>query len=378
MIRVLVFILVLLTFFILPIRAEENLEYYENIISIAGVALDGNTGQILYAKNPHIKIPPASTVKLLTAMVVLDRLPLSQKVKISNNAENTPTTPPHLQEGEIFTVEDLLYLMLLKSSNQAAVALAEAVAGNEERFSELMNQKARMLGLKNSHFVTASGLPASNQYTTAYELALLLYEALKYPHIKEIINTPVKIISSQQGRTLVIRNTNKLLFEEEIRENILGGKTGYTKLSKHCLVNVAKVKDRLVITSLLGAPYREALWEDTKKLIRFSELVFDRKVSPVVINTAVTTALPVSMKPSAYYRESKRASQNQKNIASTKRTRQVLALKSSSKNKPVLAKNSLVSTKAKVQVAKANTSKGRNAKSNKKLYRAENPSPRNS
>lgn len=378
MMRVLVFIFVLLTFFILPIRAEENLEYYENINSIAGVALDGNTGQILYAKNPHIKIPPASTVKLLTAMVVLDRLPLSQKVKISNNAENTPTTPPHLQEGEIFTVEDLLYLMLLKSSNQAAVALAEAVAGNEERFSELMNQKARMLGLKDSHFVTASGLPASNQYTTAYELALLLYEALKYPHIKEIINTPVKIISSQQGRTLVIRNTNKLLFEEEIRENILGGKTGYTKLSKHCLVNVAKVKDRLVITSLLGAPYREALWEDTKKLIRFSELVFDRKVSPVVINTAVNTALPVSMKPSAYYRESKRASQNQKNLASTKRTRQALALKSSSKNKPVLAKNSLVSTKAKVQVAKANTSKGRNAKSNKKLYRAENPSPRNS
>lgn len=143
MARILVFILVSLTFFVLPLRAEENLEYYENINSIAGVALDGNTGQILYAKNPHIKIPPASTVKLLTAMVVLDRLPLSQKVKISNNAENTPTTPPHLQEGEIYTVEDLLYLLLIKSSNQAAVALAEAVAGNEERFSELMNQKAR-------------------------------------------------------------------------------------------------------------------------------------------------------------------------------------------------------------------------------------------
>lgn len=377
MARILVFILVLLTFFVLPSRAEENLEYYENINSIAGVALDGNTGQILYAKNPHIKIPPASTVKLLTAMVVLDRLPLSQKVKISNNAENTHTTPPHLQEREIYTVEDLLYLLLIKSSNQAAIALAEAVAGNEERFSELMNQKARMLGLKDSHFVTASGLPTSNQYTTAYELALLLYEALKYPHIKEMINTPVKIISSQQGRTLVIRNTNKLLFEEEIRENILGGKTGYTKLSKHCLVNVAKVKDRLVITSLLGAPYREALWEDTKKLIRFSELVFDRKVSPVVINTAVTTALPASMKPSAYYRESKRANQNQKNIASTKRTRQALA-KNSSKNKPVLAKKSKESTKAKVQVAKGNTSKGKNAKSNKKLYRAENPSSKKS
>lgn len=367
MAKVLLSILFLLTIFLHPLKAEENTDYYENINSMAGVALDGNTGQILYAKNPHIKIPPASTVKLLTAMVVLDRLPLSQKVKISNAAENTPSTPPHLQEGEVYTVEDLLYLLLLKSSNQAAVALAEAVAGSEEKFSELMNQKARMLGLKDSHFVTASGLPASNQYTTAYELALLLYEALKYPHIKEMINTPVKIISSQQGRTLVIRNTNKLLIEDETKETILGGKTGYTKLSKHCLVNVAKVKDRLIITSLLGAPYREALWDDTKRLIRFSEMVVERKVSPVVINTAVNTALPASIKPSAYYRESKKASQ--RNLSSTKNT---------SKKPQTLAQKNRNTSKSKVQVAKGNNSKAQNTKTNKKLYRADNPSQRNS
>ncbi|MFN3567291.1 MAG: D-alanyl-D-alanine carboxypeptidase family protein [Caldimicrobium sp.] len=309
------FIIISFVFFIISIiRAQE---YYENINSIAGVALDGLTGQILYAKNPHIKIPPASTVKLLTAMVVLDRLPLHQKIRISKTAEETPSSPPHLYEGEIYTVNDLLHLMLIKSSNQAAVALAEAVAGSEERFAELMNQKVQALGFKNSHFVTASGLPAQGQYTTAYELALLLYEALKYPVIKEIINIPVKLITSQQGRTFVIKNTNKLLFEEELKEEIIGGKTGYTRLSKHCLVNVAQVKDRIVITSLLGAPNRDSLWEDTKKLIIFSELVLESKTPPVIINTAVNLNLPASAKPITYYRESMKMS-NKKNLAYTK------------------------------------------------------------
>lgn len=302
----LIFIFFYVFFYINPLKGEASLEHYENISSIAGVALDGNTGQILYAKNPHIKMPPASIVKLLTAMIVLDRIPLTQKITISHQAENTPSPPPNLKEGEIYTAEDLLHLLLIKSSNQAAVALAEAVAGSEEKFSELMNRKAKMLGLRDSNFVTASGLPANNQYSTAYELALLLYEALKYPHIKEIISTPVKVITSQQGRIMVIKNTNKLLFDEENKDIVLGGKTGYTKLSKHCLVNVARVKDRLIITSLLGAPHREALWEDTKKLLKFSELVLERKLSPVVINTAVNIAIPASVKPSTYYKEAKK------------------------------------------------------------------------
>lgn len=352
----------------------ENIDYYENINSIAGVAIDGTTGRILYAKNPHIKIPPASTVKLLTAMIVLDRLPLSQKVRISKTAEETPFSNPHLYEGETYTVEDLLYLLLLKSSNQAAVALAEAVSGSEEKFSELMNQKARMIGLKDSHFVTASGLPGGNQYTTAYELALLLYEALKYPHIKEIINTPVKIITSQEGRTLVIRNTNRLLFDEDSRYTVLGGKTGYTRLSKHCLVNVSRVKDRLVITSILGAPNRESLWEDTKKLIRFSELVLEGKVSPVAINTAVNTAVPVSIKPKAYYREV----QKRNHLVSQKRG---LPVASVTKNKHVaqnsrLALTSKKHSKNRIQTARTTPAKNKNIKT--RQYRAEDRSLRSS
>ncbi len=265
-----------------------------SITALSGVVLDVKTGTLLYAKNPQIKIPPASTVKLLTAMVVLDRLSLNQKVRISKNAENIPSTPFLLHEGEVYTVEDLLNLMLIKSSNQAAVALAEAVSGREENFVQLMNLKAHALGLKNSKFQTASGLPAPDQYTTAYELALLLYEALKYPKIVEIINTPLKIITNEDGRTIIVKNTNHLLFEEDYKDSVLGGKTGYTRLSKHCLVNVAKIKDRMVITSLLGAPSREALWEDTKRMLKFAELVLDNKISPIYLNTFVDLSQPVN------------------------------------------------------------------------------------
>lgn len=374
-----IFLHILFLFIFLQVSSNlsqsfENTDFYENISSIAGVAIDGTTGRILYAKNPHIKIPPASTVKLLTAMIVLERLPLSQKIRISKNAEETPSTSPHLHEGEIYTVEDLLYLLLLKSSNQAAVALAEAVSGSEEKFSELMNQRARIMGLKDSHFVTASGLPAGNQYTTAYEIALLLYEALKYPPIKEIINTPVKIITSQQGRTLVIRNTNKLLFDDDSKEMVLGGKTGYTKLSKHCLVNVAKVKERLIITSLLGAPNREALWEDTKKLIKFSELVLEGKVSPVAINTAVTTAVPVSIKPKAFYREVQRKNQQV--------TQKKSSMVASSKKDKLPAKNTKVAVSSKrnakdrIQTAKATSVRVKTTKA--RQYRADQMSSRSS
>ncbi|BAU23789.1 hypothetical protein THC_1424 [Caldimicrobium thiodismutans] len=349
--KILIFFFLILFISVSHAKGEEISEYYENVLSTSAVALDGVTGQILYAKNPNIKIPPASTVKLLTAMVVLDRLNLKQRVTISKKADDTPSSPPHLNEGETYTVDDLLHLMLIKSSNQAAVALAEATAGSEEAFAELMNAKARMLGLKDSHFVTASGLPASNQYTTAYELALLLYEALKYPHIKEIINLPVKVITSSQGRTIIVKNTNKLLFEDGLKDEILGGKTGYTRLSKHCLVNVAKIKDRLVITSLLGAPYRDALWEDTKRLLNFAELVFAKKASPLIINTTVNLSIPVNFKPNSLYKSSKKVETKKKLLARQSKNKTYLS--KSTKNKKLLAQQS----HKKINISKKKTKK---------------------
>lgn len=273
-----------------------NASVFDNfeIKAICAVSIDGNTGKILFAKNPHLKIPPASTVKLVTAMVVLDHLPLYKKIKISKKASQTPSVSPNLYENEVYTVKDLLYLMLMRSSNQAAVALAEAVAGSEEKFSVLMNKKIYSLGLRNSHFVTASGLPAPHQYTTPYELAIIFYEALKYPIIKEIINTDTKIISSEDGRTLIIKNTNKLLYDPELNGHIIGGKTGFTRASKHCLVNGVNINGRVIITSILGSPNRASLWEDAKNLIYFSKLVLIHKTQPIYVTTVVNENLLVS------------------------------------------------------------------------------------
>jgi len=280
---------------------------FDDIDALSAVAIDGTTGKILFAKNPHLKIPPASTTKLVTAMVVLDNLPLNAKVKISKTAANTPSIPPKLYAGEVYTVKDLLYLMLMKSSNQAAVALAEAVAGSENNFTVLMNEKVRSLGLRESHFSTASGLPAPNQYTTSYDLAMILYEALKYPLIKKIIGTRVKIIKSASGRTLIIKNTNHLLRDPSLQGEIIGGKTGFTRASKHCLVNAVKFHGRLIITAVLGAPKRSILWSDSKKLIKFSELVLEDKVSPVFITTVVNSNMLASARlPSFYYRRYRR------------------------------------------------------------------------
>ena len=361
----------LLIFFFLNFFLRTSFSYakgedeVENINALSGVVLDAKTGMVLYAKNPQIKIPPASTVKLLTAMVVLDHLPLHKKVKISRNAEETPSVAPFLREGEVYTVEDLLNLMLIKSSNQAAVALAEAVSGTEENFSVLLNAKAKALGLQNSKFRTASGLPASDQYTTAYDVAFLLYEALKYPKIVEIIQTPVKIITNEQGRTIIVKNTNHLLFDEDYREGVIGGKTGYTKLSKHCLVNVAKVKDRLVITSILGAPNRESLWQDTKKMLKIAELVLENKINPVYVNTVVNLSQPVNHVYHVYTVKNKIKSTNHekrvnnKSIAKAKgKETKTLIAKTSNKNvkkmNTNIAKNKTTSTQ---KIASKNKSK---------------------
>ncbi len=294
-----IFIFILI-FFLIPkfSQAFSDIPY---INALCAVAIDGNTGKILFAKNPHLKIPPASTEKLVTAMVVLDHLPLSEEVKISEKVSKIPSVPPKLYKGEVYTVKDLLYLMLMKSSNQAAVALAEAVAGSEKKFASLMNQKVHSLGLKNSHFVTASGLPAPNQYTTPYELAIIFYEALKYPLIKKIISTPVKIITSETGRTLVIKNTNKLLRDPQLKDTIIGGKTGFTRASKHCLVNGVYIGNKLIITSVLGSPKRSTLWKDSKTLIKFAKAVIKHQTSPVYITTVVNTNVLVNKQFRKYY-----------------------------------------------------------------------------
>ncbi|HSB51271.1 MAG TPA: D-alanyl-D-alanine carboxypeptidase family protein [Dissulfurispiraceae bacterium] len=256
----------------------------QEISAKAGVVIDGSSGKILYAKNPHLKLPPASTTKLVTAMVALDRMSPERIVTVSANAAETPSVAPHLKAGEKVTVRDLLYLALMRSVNGAAVALAEASAGSEEAFAAMMNEKVQSIDAENTHFVNASGLPGPDQYITAYDLARVMTESLRYPLITEIINTRTKYIVTPEGRRYFLKNTNQLLWTDE---DLVGGKTGYTRAAQHCFVCAAEKGDAILIAAVLGESVREGLWHESAILLSKGYDVIMKKSEPMIYYTSV-------------------------------------------------------------------------------------------
>lgn len=256
----------------------------DEISARAAVVMDGASEKILYAKNPHLRLPPASTTKLITAMVVLDKISPDAVITISDNAANTPSVTPHLKKGEKYTVKDLLYFALMRSVNGATVALAEAVAGSEEKFADMMNNKIIHLGLENTKFINASGLPGPDQYITAFDLSIIMKESLRYPLIKEILNTRAKEIYTLGGREIFIKNTNNLLW---MNEDILGGKTGYTRAAGHCFVCAENKGNNMLIAVVLGETTRDRLWENSTLLLSKGSDVLNQKAEPMIYFSSV-------------------------------------------------------------------------------------------
>jgi len=225
----------------------------------AAVVMD-SSGAVLYAKFPHAKLAPASTVKLVTAMVAIDHLDPGQKVRVSGNASRVRSIDPRLCPGEEMTVSDLLHLALMKSVNSAAVALAEATAGSEQDFVTLMNRKTQEIGAYETLFANASGLPQGRQYTTVSDLARILREALGYPLIREILGKRDYLVRTDGGRELFVESSNDLLWQEQ---NMIGGKTGYTGNARHCFVAAISSDKGPLYTAVLGARSRRSLWKST-------------------------------------------------------------------------------------------------------------------
>lgn len=233
-----------------------------NAIPAEAAVLMDSAGTVLYAKYPHAKLAPASTVKLVTAMVVLDKLDPSLKVQISRNAANVRTIPPKIRAGEELSVSDLLHLALMKSVNSAAVALAEATAVTEQEFVALMNRKARDIGATKTLFANASGLPKGTQYTTANDLALIMKTAFSYPLIKDILAKKMWVVTTSGGRDIFLENSNDLLWH---KDNLIG-KTGYTGNARHCFVCAIDTDNGPFYTAVLGARSRNSLWRSTLML----------------------------------------------------------------------------------------------------------------
>jgi len=258
--------------------------YADEILSRSALVMDADSERILFAKNPHLKLPPASTVKVMTAIVVAENADLEKIVTVSSKAAWQQPSKINLKRGERIKIKDLLYAALMESANDAATALAESVTGNEWKFVKLMNQKALEIGATNTRFINANGLPGKRQYTTAYDLAKIMQYAIRIPLIREVLTTRFKEISTVEGRSIFMRNANKLLWKNE---DFVGGKTGFTRRARHCLVGVTNKENRELVVSVLGSPSRQLLWSEYEALFEKGFNILNMQEEPVIYTTKV-------------------------------------------------------------------------------------------
>ena len=249
---------------VVEISAEPTEE--PKINAKAAIIYDRTTKEIIWGKNENEKRAMASTTKIMTAIVVLENSNLEEEVTISKKAAGTGGSRLKINIGDKITIKDLLYGLMLRSGNDAAVALAETIGGSIEGFSDLMNKKAEELGLKNTHFVTPHGLDDENHYTTAYELALLTDYALQNETFCKIVKTKIATISIN-GNSRNIYNTNELL---GVLNGVDGIKTGFTNNAGRCLVTSCTRDGNQIITVVLGCDTKKQRTSDSTKLIEYA------------------------------------------------------------------------------------------------------------
>ncbi len=248
------------------IEASSLASEIPDINSRSCVVLDRNSSMILYGKNEKNKVKMASTTKIMTAIIVLENASLDTTVEVSKKSAGTGGSRLGLKTGDKITIRDLLYGLMLCSGNDAAVCLAESIAGSVPAFSDLMNAKAQELGLLNSHFESPHGLDSNEHYTTAYELALLSNYALKNPTFLNIVGTKNYTVTIN-GHPKTLSNTNELLGN---LNGVYGIKTGFTNGANRCLVTACKRGNMDIICVVLGADTKSFRTKDSVKLIEYA------------------------------------------------------------------------------------------------------------
>lgn len=235
-----------------------------DISAKAAILMDEESGRVLFAENAEQRLPQASLTKIMTALLVIENGDLDKNVVISKNAEETGESSIWLEEGEVLSRNELLYALMLPSANDAAVALAESVAGSEQKFVSQMNERARELSLKNTHFANPHGLDAEGHYTSAFDLASLTREGLENPLFSDVVTTKEMRIpwpGHDWERALI--NRNQLLNRYQ---GSRGVKTGYTSNAGCCLVGAAQRGDMKLITVVMNSC---DMYGDTEKLLNY-------------------------------------------------------------------------------------------------------------
>ena len=255
---------------IFPIKAADD----ENLYALSAVLMDGETGRVLYGKEAYKGRPNASTTKVMTCILALELAKGDDYVQVSGNAASQPQTRLGMREGQQFYLEDLLYSLMLKSHNDSAVAIAEHISGSVEAFAEKMNEKAKELGCKDTHFVTPNGLDGEDEggihHTTARDLALIMAYAIKnatFVHITQTRDYTFTDISGKKHYS--VHNTNAFL---DMETGVISGKTGFTGNAGYCYVCAVRQDERLFIVALLGCGWpgnKNYKWIDTRKLLSY-------------------------------------------------------------------------------------------------------------
>jgi len=279
-------------------NAQENSDTSSKLKlnALAALLLDAENDRVLFEVNGYKELPMASTTKIMTCIIALEKGKMDDVVNISSYAASMPDVQLNIREGEQYYLKDLLYALMLESHNDVAVAIAEHIGGSVEGFATMMNDKARSLNCNNTNFVTPSGLDAEGHYTTARDLAVIASYAIKNKDFIAITNTASHQFKElKYGRSFSVTNKNKFLY---MMDGAIGVKTGFTGKAGYCFVGAIKRPDRTLVSVVLGCgwpPNKNLKWTETKRIMTYGlenfekkQIFEDKKFNPVYVEDGQT------------------------------------------------------------------------------------------
>ena len=264
-----ILILISIIFFIPLVKAEEIEDLAPNASS--AIMIEASTGEILFNKNENEKLAPASMTKMMSMLLIMEEiekgnLKWDEIITASANASSMGGSQIFLEEGEKMTVKELIKGIAIASGNDATVAMAERISGTEESFVKRMNERAKQLGLKNTNFVTSTGLDADNHYSSAYDMALIAKELVKHEQILEFTGTYEDYLRTNSSSPFWLVNTNRLV---RFYSGVDGLKTGFTSDAGYCLTATAKRDNMRLITVVMNEPDTNKRSADTTKMLDY-------------------------------------------------------------------------------------------------------------
>ena len=259
---------ILLVLIVLPISVK-GLEFAPN--SKSAIMIEANTGKIIFEKNSNEKLHPASMTKMMSMLLIVEsiekgNLTWDEKITVSENASKMGGSQILLETGEKMSVKDLFKGIAIASGNDAVVALAEKIAGNEENFVKMMNKRAKELKLKNTNFKNPHGLDDENHYSSAKDMSLIAKELVKHQEVLKYTSIYEDYLRENTDRKIWLVNTNKLV---RFYEGVDGLKTGYTKEAGYCLTATAKKNNMRLISVVMGEPDSKTRNSETTELLNY-------------------------------------------------------------------------------------------------------------